>query len=476
MSENIKMPKLSLRQSTAVSNLDGRLWNEAGAQTGEYFGDEALVKTRIEIEAKYLIALSEAGIVRKLTTKEKEVLLSIREKITPPVYDDLRKIETAVRHDVISMTQMMKKLLLKTRSLTDIIDHGWIHWGLASEDVDNLSRTVLIADYLNKVYLPQAAETLKKIVELAQKTKTVVIPGKTHLQTAIPTLFGKEISLFGLRLAENFERIKKLKLRGKLTGAIGNLSAHRCAYPKINWRKFSRSFIESLGLEANLYTTQIEPRAKLIELFSLIQGVNSILIDLSGDMRFYIGFGWFSQEVKKTEFGSSAMPQKVNPIDFENSQGNALFSNWILEGLIRQLPVSWLQRDLVDKTILRNTGLPFGHSFISLISTVKGLSRLSANCEKIKEELESDWGILAEAFQIKLRARGEGAGYEKIKELSRGKKLKRNDLLIWIEKLPVKENVKKELRRINHQNYIGYSKENLHEMITKTEKVIRILL
>ena len=336
-----------LREGTAISNLDGRLWGEVGADTGRFFGDEAFVRARVAIEARYLIALSKVGVLRRLTLVEQKVLLSLHENINPKTYSRLRKIEAVTRHDVITMTQVMKTLLGKTKSLGDVIGHGWVHWGLASEDVDNLSRAVLTTNFLNEIYLPVAATTLREITLLSQKTKDVVIPGKTHIQTALPTLLGKEIALFGIRLAEIFLEIKNFRLKGKLTGAVGNLAAHKSVYPKVNWRKFSKEFVESLGLEANLYTTQIEPRSNLFKLLSKIELVNLVLVDLSQDMRLYIGFDWLVQEAKKEEFGSSAMPQKVNPIDFENSQGNALFSNWILEGLMRQLPISWLQRDLV---------------------------------------------------------------------------------------------------------------------------------
>lgn len=467
------MQKL-LDEGCAISNLDGRLWNEAGSITGKYFGDQALVKSRIDVEARYLIALSEIGIIRKFKETEKNVLLSLNEKINSKVYKNLIKIEAEVRHDVIAMTLIFKKLLDKSKSLNDVIKHGWVHWGLTSEDVDNLSRTILIKRYINEVYLPQISITLEEIITLSENTKNIIIPGKTHLQTAIPTILGKEVVLFGLRIAENYEKIIKLNLRGKLTGAVGNLSAHKSAYPKINWRKFSFKFVKSLGLEPNLYTTQIEPRAKLIELFSVMQNINSILINLSQDMRIYTGFEWFSQELKRIESGSSAMPQKINPIDFENAHGNALLSNWILEGLVRQLPITWLQRDLVDKTILRNLGLPFGYSLISLISTSKGLSRIHANKSKIKDDLESDWGALSEAFQINLRAMGQENAYEKLKEFTRGKKISKKDIKIWINKLDIEQAIKEKLLKISFQNYIGYAKDNTKRMIAKIKKVLLV--
>ena len=472
----LKANDTSFREGTGISNLDGRLWDEVGVATARFFGDEALVRTRVGIESRYLIALSEVNVVRKMSRKEKEILLNLHKKIDSRTYRKLRKIEAEVRHDVITMTLIMKELLRDSKRLSDITDHGWVHWGLSSDDIDNLAHSILIKNYLDEVYLPQAAKTLTEIVSLAQKTKDVVIPGKTHLQTAIPTILGKEIALFGIRLGEIFIKIKNLKLKGKLTGAVGNLAAHRSASPNINWRAFSKKFVSGLGLEPNLFTTQTEPKAKLIELFQLIQNANSVLIDMSQDMRIYIGFDWLKQEVKSTEFGSSAMPQKVNPIDFENSHGNALMSNWILEGLVRQLPVSWLQRDLVDKTILRNLGLPFGYSLISLISAVKGLSRVIPNQEKIKSDLEADWSLLSEAFQINLRALGLGSGYDKLKELSRGKKLDRDTIKNWIIDLDTTAEIKNRLLDISFENYTGYAKENNLDMIKQIKKMVRILI
>ena len=233
--------------------------------------------------------------------------------------------------------------------------------------------------------------------------------------------------------------------------------------------------MESLGLEANLYTTQIEPRSRLIELLNKIAMVNTILVDLSQDMRIYIGLDWLIQEVKREEFGSSAMPQKVNPIDFENAQGNALLSNWIIDGLARTLPVSWLQRDLVDKTILRNLGLPFGYSQISLISSAKGLLRVAPNLGQIDSALNSDWSIVAEGIQNYLRSRGKGDAYETLKELTRGKKLTESDIKTWIEKLEVEEPMKEDLRGISPKNYLGYSKENVLEMIREIKRTIKLL-
>ncbi|MBI2066282.1 hypothetical protein HYT60_02165 [Candidatus Woesebacteria bacterium] len=465
----------SLREGTGISNLDGRLWDEMGFKVGRFFGDEAVVRARVAIEARYLIALSKAGRIRKLGKKEANILLRLHEKVDSKVYKQIREIETEARHDVIAMTQVLKKLLGKYKKLDDIVTADWIHWGLASEDVDNLSKATLTMEFLKEEFLPQASLLLGSISVMAKNTKNVTIPGRTHMQPAVPTTLGKEIALFGVRLAEVFERISDLKLRGKLTGAVGNLSAQRSAAPEINWLSFSKKFVESLGLETSLFTTQIEPRNRWAELLDLVETLDLILVDLSQDARLYIGFDWLVQEAKKEEFGSSAMPQKVNPIDFENSQGNALLANWIIEGLKRQLLVSWLQRDLVDKTILRNLGLPFGYSLIAMISAVKGLTRVSPNKERITKELNSDLSILAEAYQINLRALGLPNAYDKLKDVTRGRKITKENIGVWLDGLDVPEKVKTKLRRISPENYLGYAKENTQKMLTEIERVRRKL-
>lgn len=468
----LDLKDVNFREGTGISNLDGRLWGEVGREVARFFSDEAMVRARVAIEARYLVALSKKKVIRKLTKKETAFLLSLHQLITPAAYKKLRKIESEARHDVITMTKVMKTLAKRLNSLADILNSGWIHWGLSSEDVDNLSKMVLIRNFLDQVYLSNLKRLISNISLVAGRTSGITIPGKTHLQTAIPTVLGKEIALFAFRLAQNFSKIKHLKLTGKFAGAVGNLSAHKSAYPTVNWLEFSKSFVESLGLESNPYVTQIDTKERFVEFLQIVQNVNSILIDFSQDMRLYIGFDWLAQQTRNKEFGSSAMPQKVNPIDFENSQGNALLSNWILEGLIRQLPISWLQRDLVDKTIQRNLGLPFGYSTISVVSANKGISRVSANTQKIKSDLESDWGSLAEAFQVNLRARGMGDAYDKLKKATRGKKLKKEDIKTWIKNLKVNPKSKQLLNKIDHEFYIGYAIENCQNMLKMIKRLL----
>jgi|SRR3990172_181062 len=470
----IPQEELTLREGTALSNIDGRLWGEVGANVAAYLSDEAMVRARIGVEARYLIALSEYGIVRKLKNSEKDLLLNIHQKLDKTQYQNLRKVEANVRHDVMVMIQIMKNLLKKENILEDVIEN-WIHWGLTSFDVDDTAKACLIQNMIRKVYLPEAGRLLTNLADLAEKTKNTVIPAKTHLQPAVPTTLGKEVALFGMRLCEQLEFIKNTKLRGKLTGAVGTLAAHKAVFPNIDWIKFSKNFIESLGLEANLYTTQIEQKEKLVEIFSKIHLVNTILVDLSQDMRLMIGFDWLAQEVKDVEIGSSAMPQKVNPIDFENAQGNGYFSNWILEGLIRYLPVSWLQRDLTDKTILRNIGLPFGHAIITLISTSKGIKRVIPNIAKINKDLKENWGIISEGLQTYMRSLGIPDAYNSLKKLARGRQLTKKHILFWIENLDINNEEKEILRQITPQNYTGYAKENTSEMIRYIRKVEKLI-
>ncbi|OGM24995.1 hypothetical protein A3D00_03785 [Candidatus Woesebacteria bacterium RIFCSPHIGHO2_02_FULL_38_9] len=466
---SINSSDITLREGTAVSNIDGRLWSEVGIDCARYFSDEAIVRARCAIEARYLITLSEEKVIRKFTSKEIKELLNIHKKITKETYLDLRKIESVYRHDLLAMTEIFK-FFLKKSSLKDVVEAGWVHWGLTTEDIDNLSHALLMKSFVETIYLPKAAELLLAISGLAERCKNVVIPGKTHLQSAVPTSLGKEIALFGARLAEVFLEIKDIEHRGKLTGAVGNLSAHRFSLPTTDWRKFSNNFIKSLGLTPNLYTTQTEPRNKRVELFQKLHLVNTVLIDFSQDMRIMTGFDWLVQLSQKTEYGSSAMPQKVNPIDFENSQGNAYFANWILEGLVRQIAISWLQRDLTDKTIHRNYGVLMGHCMITLLSAMKGVSRVNPNLDKIKKDLEEDWSIVSEGIQTYLRFKGKADAYETLKKMTRGKDITKNDIKKWIKVCKLDKESKSRLFELSPGNYLGYAKENCREMISKIKK------
>jgi len=465
---------ITLREGTAISNLDGRLWQEVGTTIGRYFGDEAMVRGRIGLESRYLIALSESKIIRPLSSAERNTLLDLHTQINSSVYQQIRSIEAETRHDLIAANNIFK-VLLSNSTLLDLVNHGWIHWGLTTNDIDDTARALLTDSFVKQEYIPIAIKLLNEIIRLSSENIDVVIPGKTHLQPAAPTILGKELALFGIRLAQTFETIKSFRSYGKLTGAVGNLAAHFAAFPKINWLNFSTSFIKSLGLEPNLYTTQIEPRDHQVQLYSLFHQINTISIDFCQDLRLMIGLNWLKLKAVKTEYGSSAMPQKVNPIDFENSQGNSLLSSWIFEGLIRQLPLSWLQRDLVDKTIHRNLGLPFGYSLISLISLIKGLNRIEANRDRVKSELTADWSIISEGLQSQLRVSGQADAYEQLKNLSRGQILTQTDVQSWIKQLSSGSSTKKKLSQISPETYTGYAPQITRNIITKLSKIVNNL-
>lgn len=456
---------LTHRQGLGISNLDGRLWDEIGSTIGAYFGDEAMVRARIGVEARYLISLSNTKILKKIPKKSEQTLLSLHKKFDSKKYQKLRKLESNIRHDVMVMIKTFKVLLKESGVNLSEKDLGWIHWGLTSEDVDNLARMILLKRFIKFEYIKRLKSLLKSIYTLSKKTKSVVIQGRTHLQPATPTLLGKEIALFGVRIVRILSKIKEFELNGKLTGAVGNLSAQSSAFPDIDWSKFSINFVKSLGLSPNIFTTQVEPKDTLVEFLGLIEQINLILIDFSQDMRIYTGYDWFTQAAKISETGSSAMPQKINPIDFENSHGNAQLSNWIISGLRQSLPVSWLQRDLTDKTIQRNLGLPFGYSLISIISSQKGINRINPNKDKIKKDLYKNLEILTECYQVNLRAMGKPSAYDELKKLSRGKKLTKKDIQNWITSLDISEKNKIKLLNITPESYIGNTQSNLTQML-----------
>lgn len=472
---NFQIPinNISLREGTGISNLDSRLWKEVGSDTARYFSDEALVRTRIAIEANYLIFLSQNKIIRKLTTNEKKILSNLHLKIDKSNYTKILKTEEKLKHDVMSIVYIFKNLLKENKCLKDIVENQYVHLGLTSEDVDNIAKSVLIQNFLKDIYLPILKKSINILINKVIISKNIVIPGKTHLQTATPTILGKEIAIYAVRLSEIYKKIKNLKLNGKLMGATGNLSALKLCFPKKDWIKFSKTFVSLFDLKPNIFTTQIETKSSHVELFSNLHLINSILIDMSQDLRLMIGFGWLKQKVNFKEIGSSAMPQKVNPIDLENTQGNSLMANWFFEGLIRQLPISWLQRDLVDKTIQRNLGLPFGYSTIALISLSKGLSKLVPNKEKIQSDLDSDWTIISEGIQNYLKIAGVPNSFNKIKSSMMGNKFSKKEFQQIIQNLNVNQNIKNGLNKITPNNYIGESKRIIFFAINTIRKNIK---
>src|SRR3989338_4427059 len=436
----------------SISPIDGRYRKYVEA-LAPYFSEQALMRYRLIVEGEYLIALSETrGIdMRKLSRKEQKLirgLANLKEKDAERIVE----IERTTDHDVKAVEYYMKDKFART-SLKDVSE--WIHFALTSEDTNNIAYALILRDSLEKVMIPKVEEIAGSLNKLAKKHKNLAMLARTHGQPASPTTFGKEMKVFAARLERRVNRLRSMKIKAKLNGATGNYNAHVAAYPRINWIQFSKKFIKKLGLEANLITTQIEPHDNYVSIFDNLRRVNTILLGLDQDIWRYISDEWIVQRPKEGTVGSSTMPHKVNPIKFENSEGNLGMANALFEFFARKLPISRLQRDLSDSTVERNFGVAFSHSLIAYEYLLKGLSQITVNEKKIKEDLLAHPEVIAEAIQTILRREGAKMPYEKLKALTRGKEISRVTLDKFIDGLDVSEKVKKELRKITPQNYTG---------------------
>jgi adenylosuccinate lyase len=428
----------------SICPLDGRYQKDLKILQ-EYFSESALINYRAEVEKKYLIALLK--LLKKANATELKKIENIKIDSAK-----VKKIESITNHDVKAVEYYLKEELKKLKFSDDILE--LVHFALTSEDINNLAYSLMFKDALEKAYLPELNKTIKELKKLAQKHKAQTILSMTHGQPATPTTLGKEMAVFVYRLNR---QLKFSPLLGKLAGATSNWAAHYVAYPKIDWFKFSEKFVKSLGLELNPLTIQIESHDSLAENHQQVIRINNILKDFSRDMWLYISRGIFKQKVVKGEVGSSTMPHKVNPIRFENAEGNLGMSNAIFDFMANKLPISRMQRDLSDSTVLRNQGLALGYSFLALQNLVKGLARVEANSIKIKEELDNNWEVLAEPIQTVLRKLGYSGAYEKLKELTRGKKLNQEILTEFIDDLKIPQEEKEQLKKLTPFNYNGIS-------------------
>lgn len=443
----------------AINPLDGRYFDKT-RPIAEYFSEEALMKYRLMVEGECLIALSilNKTALRKFTPKEIKIIKNLYEKFDEVSYKEIKKIEQTTNHDVKAVEYFMKEKL-STTSLRDSTE--WIHFGLTSEDTNNLAYGLILSESVAKVLMPKLREINKGLEFLAKHHKNLPMLARTHGQPASPTTFGKEMSVFFHRIARGLDLATKQEILVKLNGASGNYNAHVVAFPKIDWLNFSKNFVAGLNkklsmkLRLKAHTTQIEPHDSYIELFDQIKRMNNMLIDLNQDMWRYISDGWIGQKPKEGEIGSSTMPHKINPIDFENSEGNLGLANALFEFFSRKLPISRLQRDLSDSTVERTFGVAFGHSYLAYVSLLKGLSKITVNEIKIKEDLNNHPEVITEAIQTILRREGEKMPYEKLKELSRGKQITLADIHKFIDTLEVNDKIKKELRKITPENYTG---------------------
>ena len=441
---------------TAISPIDGRYRNKT-SKLADYFSEYALIRYRIRVEIEYFIALCELPLPQ-LASFDKSLFERIRDiyhKFDVSNAQRVKDIESVTNHDVKAVEYYIKEEFDKIGNLEAYKE--FIHFGLTSQDINNTSVPLSIQDALNEVYVPQIEELIAQLQQFVDEWKDVPMLAKTHGQPASPTRLGKEIMVFVYRLSEQLSLLKSCKMTAKFGGATGNFNAHHVAYPTYDWRSFGNQFVkDKLGLEREQYTTQISNYDCLGAIFDAIRRINTIIIDLDRDFWMYISMEYFKQKIKQGEVGSSAMPHKVNPIDFENSEGNLGIANAILEFLAQKLPVSRLQRDLTDSTVLRNVGVPLGHGVIAMQSTLKGLRKLILNEEKLAFDLENTWAVVAEAIQTILRREGYPHPYEALKALTRtNKKMTKETIHEFIDTLNVNDDIKKELKNITPTNYTG---------------------
>ncbi|MCK4730285.1 MAG: adenylosuccinate lyase [Candidatus Aenigmarchaeota archaeon] len=458
----------------AISPIDGRYRNDT--QPLQNFSEKGLINYRTLVESEYLIALSEySGLgPRELSDDEKEFVRNLYTDFSLEDAQFVKKIEKTnhgieyinngkkTEHDVKAVEYFIKDKLRNT-PLQDSSE--WVHFALTSEDITNLSYGLMLGDGIVEVILPKAGELYEKINWFSEKYKDVPILGRTHGQPASPTTFGKEFKVYASRLKNQLEQLKNYELLVKLNGATGNYNAHHAAYPDVDWINFTRDFVEKLNekskikLKPNLITTQIESHDTYAELFDNMKRLNNILIDFNQDVWRYISDGWIIQRPIEGEVGSSTMPHKVNPINFENSEGNLGMANALFEFFSRELPKSRLQRDLSDSTIERNFGVSLGYCLIAYNSTLRGLNKIVVDETKVIEELENHPEIISEAFQTILKREGAEMPYERLKELTRGRKVDMNDFRRFIEELKVSDQVKAELKQITPINYTGLARD-----------------
>ncbi|UOB17162.1 adenylosuccinate lyase [Abyssalbus ytuae] len=446
---------MKLTPLNAISPIDGRYRNKT-EKLSAYFSEEALIRYRVLVEIEYFIALCNIPLpqLKEFNTSLFENLRDIYKSFTTVDASAIKEIEKTTNHDVKAVEYFIKE---KFDSLGISEYKEFIHFGLTSQDINNTAIPLSIKEALGDVYIPEYLLVLEKLEFLAGEWKNIPMLARTHGQPASPTRLGKEIEVFVVRLKEQFNLLNDIPGAAKFGGATGNFNAHKVAYPDIDWKEFGTRFVqEELGLQHSFPTTQIEHYDHMAALFDGLKRINTIITDLNRDIWTYISMDYFKQKIKKGEVGSSAMPHKVNPIDFENSEGNLGIANAIFEHLAAKLPVSRLQRDLTDSTVLRNIGVPFGHTLIGFQSTLKGLNKLLLNEDKFKQDLENNWAVVAEAIQTILRREGYPNPYEALKGLTRtNEKITQNSIANFINTLNVSDDIKTELKKITPSNYTG---------------------
>lgn len=453
-------PLLDLSATTALTPLDGRYGSKV-AELRPIFSEYGLIRYRTLVEVKWLQALADNTTIQEVPAFSQSTNKALDEIIENFSVDDanaVKGIERTTNHDVKAVEYFLKE---KTASLEEVANVSeFFHFACTSEDINNLSYALMLNDARNEVVLPTFEKVISAIQELASDTAGLSMLARTHGQPASPTTLGKEMRNVVARLQRQLEQIKNVSILGKINGATGNYNAHVATYPEMDWPTFSKQFVESLGIQWNPLTTQIEPHDYMAELFHAIARFNTILLDFDRDIWSYISIGYFKQKVVKGEVGSSTMPHKVNPIDFENSEGNLGLANAMFDHLALKLPISRWQRDLTDSTVQRNIGTAFGYTILACAATLKGISKLDVNAAALATDLDENWAVLGEAIQTVMRRYGIPEPYEKLKELTRGNdQVTQQTLSVFIDTLELPDDVKTSLKAMTPENYIGLAKQ-----------------
>ncbi|MCU7962485.1 adenylosuccinate lyase [Shewanella sp. SM20] len=455
---------MDLSALTAISPVDGRYGSKTASLRG-IFSEFGLTKYRVQVEINWLKLLADCPDISEVPTLSASaiaVLDGIKDNFNEQDALRVKAIESTTNHDVKAVEYFIKEKIAGNSELAAVGE--FVHFACTSEDINNLSHGLMLTEAREHVLLPYCNELLTAIKKLAIEYRSVPLMSRTHGQPASPSTLGKEMANVAVRLERQIKQIANVEIMGKLNGAVGNYNAHLSAYPEVNWHELSELFVTSLGLHWNAYTTQIEPHDYIAELFDAVARFNTVLIDFDRDIWGYIALGHFKQRTIAGEIGSSTMPHKVNPIDFENSEGNLGIANALMQHLASKLPLSRWQRDLTDSTVLRNLGVGIAHALIAYQATLKGISKLEVNEAHLRDELDHNWEVLAEPVQTVMRRYGIEKPYEKLKELTRGKRIDAQQLSVFIDGLELPDSVKAELKKMTPANYIGRAETFVDEL------------
>lgn len=456
---------MELTQLTAISPVDGRYASKSEALRG-IFSEYGLLKYRVEVEVRWLQMLSQQDQISEVPAFSEQSNARLDAIVANFSVEDaqrIKEIERTTNHDVKAVEYFLKEQVADNSELQAVTE--FIHFACTSEDINNLSHGLMLRAAREEVLLPYCDKIIAEITRLAKENRSVPMMARTHGQPASPTTMGKEMANVVVRLRRQREQIAAVSLLGKINGAVGNYNAHLSAYPNVDWHEVSEQFVTGLGLSWNAFTTQIEPHDYIAELFDAVSRFNTILIDFDRDVWGYIALGHFKQKTVAGEIGSSTMPHKVNPIDFENSEGNLGLANAIFDHLASKLPISRWQRDLTDSTVLRNLGVGVGYAVIAYQASLKGISKLEVNEASLRQELDANWELLAEPIQTVMRRYGIEKPYEKLKELTRGKKVNAEAIAAFIDDLDMPNSAKDELKQLSPATYIGDATRLVDELL-----------